>query len=83
MQVGRSTSHGGDMEDSMSDVLQAWIEQLLIHPPENNKPVKHVTDMVKKYPLPKDVKWIFCQYEACVIAKCDYTSEKGCAPGYW
>lgn len=83
LQVGRASSHSGDMEDTMSDVLQAWMEQLIIHQKENDKPVKYVSDMIKKYPLPKDVKWIFCQYEACVIAKCEYQAEKFCAPGYW
>ncbi len=30
----------------------------------------HVAKMRAKWPLPKDVEFILCQAEACVIGKC-------------
>lgn len=43
----------------MVDIIKDWIEQLLTPPPN---PVS--------WPIPKGIKWIMCQYDACVIAKC-------------
>ena len=90
LQVGRV--FGDDNCCVMSDVIQAWIDQLLI--PDSlsiqaskaqrggyyadmsadqaqNPPVHAVraAKMRNKYPLPKYIDWIFCQAEACVVAK--------------
>jgi len=58
LQVGRNKAYddtkGGAV---MSDLIQSWVDQLLIA----NDPVKH--------PLPEHVDYILCQREACVIAK--------------
>jgi hypothetical protein len=48
----------------MVDVIKEWIEQLLT--PNNDK--KNVIEY--KYNIPKNIKWISCQFDACVIAKC-------------
>lgn len=51
-------------------VIQSWIEYLLVthskdHPPSN---VYHA-ELLQRFPPPKQLKWIFCQMEACVLAK--------------
>lgn len=46
-------------EPEVSDVLKDWMDQLLIESPH------------PKYPIPKSVKSIGCQREACVIEKED------------
>jgi hypothetical protein len=42
----------------MADILEDWVEQLVTkgHP-------------ARKFPVPKDVDFVFCQHEACVIGK--------------
>jgi len=51
----------------MSDIIQAWTEQLLVSPggTKRHKAVNHAI----KFPLPADVEWIFCQKEACAVGK--------------
>merc|ERR1712070_1302227 len=49
----------------ISDIIQAWIEQLLISCPGWGDP----THNSKRHPLPMDVEAIFCQHEACAITK--------------
>jgi hypothetical protein len=76
LQVGRSSQetisvHHYAFDDTngaavMSDIIQTWIEQLLIDPHIGVQPKK---DLVAKHPLPKAVEGIFCQYEACVLMK--------------
>ena len=36
--------------------------------------------MQQRFPLPVGLKWIFCQYEACVLSKCHPDLSGGCAP---
>ena len=69
----------GILIPSIADVIQSYIDQLLI-------PTAYLTDkrfseytlqQRKLYPIPKDIKWILCQHEACVIAKCETAS---CGP---
>ena len=75
LQAGRSPSVDNKFtyEDTngqavVSDIIQAWIEQLLltarvgsnVGPRESQK---------TKFPLPDGVEGIFCQSEACMIAK--------------
>ena len=53
----------------MSDIIQTWIEQLII--PElkiGDDPAVKIRR--EKFPVPKGLKWIFCQAEACLLAKC-------------
>lgn len=58
LQVGRTLGRWYvEGEAVVSDVIQDWIDQLLI--PEG----KH------KYPIPQSINWIGCQREACVIEK--------------
>lgn len=67
LQVGRDPRHDDTKKQAvMSDILQAWTEQLLISSPHVGKPKKEIAE---KFPLPKDVDYIFCQHEACVIGK--------------
>lgn len=58
-QIGHSSLYVVKEEQVVSNVLKDWMGQLLI---ENPHP---------KYPIPKSVKWIGCQREACVIEKED------------
>jgi len=76
----------------VSDVIQTWIDQLLISdtflsgmskgdPGEYyvdkaiqllknpSETAKRAFNMRRAYPVPESVDWIFCQSEACVIAK--------------
>ena len=63
----------------MSDIIQTWIEQLII-------PVKKIGDdpavaaRRAKFPVPEGLKWVFCQAEACVLAKCMPEDTGRCAP---
>lgn len=65
-------------DDSISSILQAWIDELVIPGPSAKKhandgdfgpPSPHVAELRKKYPKPAEVEWIFCQAEACVVGK--------------
>ena len=60
----------------MSDVLQDWIEQLLISERHTHLPSSRVEHedlspqfAYKRHPIPSDVAFVFCQREACVIGK--------------
>jgi hypothetical protein len=59
-----------DREAVMSDIIQAWIEQLTIDPPSWKA-------SARRHPLPADVAFIACQREACVIAKACAGIEEG------
>jgi len=69
LQVGRYPSWD-DTEGHavMSDILQLWTEQLLINSEAQLKRHSNM-EIVQKHSLPKDVDFIFCQHEACVIGK--------------
>ena len=90
LQVGRI--YGEENCGVISDIIQAWIDQLLIpdlyslqaskarrsdpfariSATQSKNPPAHATraaEMRNKYPLPDSIDWIFCQAEACVIAK--------------
>lgn len=59
--------------ESFTDVLHSWSDQLLT-PLQNTRAerVHHAkSQMHRRHPIPKGIKWIFCQYEACAIGKCD------------
>lgn len=50
----------------MIEVVKDWVEQLVATVvPDDDYIVRY------KHKLPPMVKWIFCQHEACVLAKCD------------
>jgi hypothetical protein len=62
---------------AISVVIQCWIDQLLVptayifsHP--------QAVQCRQKYPIPPSIKWIFCQFEACVIAKCEHKDPSAC-----
>jgi hypothetical protein len=48
----------------MAEVVRDWVDQLMV-------PVRpgHRLPSRLKHRLPKGVKWITCQMEACVVAK--------------
>lgn len=53
-------------------VIQSWIEYLLVtHSPNIPPTSQYHHDLLQAYPAPKNLKWIFCQYEACVLCKGD------------
>eukprot|EP00931_Biecheleriopsis_adriatica_P056671 TRINITY_DN33591_c0_g1_i1.p1 TRINITY_DN33591_c0_g1~~TRINITY_DN33591_c0_g1_i1.p1 ORF type:complete len:325 (+),score=46.30 TRINITY_DN33591_c0_g1_i1:49-1023(+) len=56
LQVGR-VGYGSDGGVVMSDIVQAWVEQLLTNKTRND------------LPLPRSVEMIFCQAEACMLKK--------------
>ena len=74
LQVGRNAEFHSDGVPVMADIIQSYIDQLLI-------PSSYLTEKAlqqrKLHPIPKDIKWILCQHEACVIAKCETAS---CGP---
>jgi hypothetical protein len=59
LQVGRVGGYA-DGGVVMSDMVQAWVEQLLTHTPRAD------------LPLPQGVQSIFCQAEACVLMKASH-----------
>lgn len=63
LHVGRrkefDDTHG---EAVMSDIIQAWTEQLLVE--HNSRKLSAI-----RFPLPADVRFVFCQAEACVVGK--------------
>mmetsp|Transcript_20189 Transcript_20189/g.20289 ORF Transcript_20189/g.20289 Transcript_20189/m.20289 type:complete len:300 (-) Transcript_20189:88-987(-) len=65
----------------IADVVTNWVDQLLVrkgyYPEENDNLPKHVKNLRQRFPVPKGLKWIFCQVEACVLAKCR-NGELGC-----
>ena len=79
MQVGRIPGYEDTQGDAvMSDVIQAWIEQLLVAPSfTQGRHVKwgeypaHKEALYarSRHPLPPQVSFVFCQHEACVIGK--------------
>jgi len=60
LQIGRESPYDDTNGQAvMSDIIQSWVEQLLIaHPQE-----------LQKWPVPADVELIVCQSEACAIVK--------------
>lgn len=78
MQVGRI--HAPYNGIIMSDLIQAWTEQLIV-PNRYVNGDKRSEALRVKYPIPPAVKWIFCQAEACVIAKCEFLEHAKCKPG--
>jgi hypothetical protein len=61
LQVGRMPFFTCDGYDAMVDVIAQWNEQLLLSSTDTVFKVTH--------PLPIGVKFIMCQWEACVIGK--------------
>ncbi len=53
---------------AMADVIKSWIDQLLV--PDRTDEAEATSTLRNRFPIPKGIHWIFCQYEACVIAKC-------------
>ena len=84
LHVGRI--HGPD-DNVIADMIKSWIDQLLIpdiYTLEESKRgyvAKSAALMRSKYPIPSTIKWIFCQFEACVIMKCD--NDLPCKPTYY
>jgi len=78
LQVGRSSHYdttGGSMV--MSDIVQDWVEQLLIR--ENAQALGHSLhpkDSALKWPLPVGVEFVMCQKQACVIGKSPAKADK-------
>jgi len=64
----------------ISDIIQSWIDQLLI-PDEKVGSDPAVKALRVKHPVPSNVKWIFCQAEACVLAKCLENDSAMCTKG--
>ena len=59
----------------ISDVIQAWIEQLLIKREYAGQRLvqgpttSRAYESVRRHPLPRAAAFVFCQHEACVIGK--------------
>ena len=50
----------------IGEVIKDWMDQLMV--PVTNRRYRQLPRRIK-HPLPTGVKWITCQFEACVIAK--------------
>jgi len=70
LQLGR---HPGwdDTEGAMvmSDVIQSWVEQLLIAKSSDSEAALTADPTLLQWPLPDAVDFVFCQAEACVVGK--------------
>jgi hypothetical protein len=66
MQVGRTEGYADKTDRGlvMADVIYSWLEQLLIIQNQSKKVINGRT-------IPKDIRFISCQKDACLIAKCD------------
>ena len=58
----------------VSDILQAWSDQLMVGPfagmrQHPSKANQYAAEMRAKFPKPKDVAFVFCQYSACALGK--------------
>eukprot|EP00607_Mallomonas_marina_P006883 CAMPEP_0182428520 /NCGR_PEP_ID=MMETSP1167-20130531/23078_1 /TAXON_ID=2988 /ORGANISM="Mallomonas Sp, Strain CCMP3275" /LENGTH=217 /DNA_ID=CAMNT_0024611461 /DNA_START=257 /DNA_END=910 /DNA_ORIENTATION=- len=66
-----------------ADVINAWIEQLLMAecqwPCKKETVPQSVMEIRKKFPLPKGIKFILCQREACMLAKCNTDDVSVCS----
>mmetsp|Transcript_7245 Transcript_7245/g.7487 ORF Transcript_7245/g.7487 Transcript_7245/m.7487 type:complete len:240 (+) Transcript_7245:486-1205(+) len=71
-----------DDQPPFADIMNSWIEQLLVRKGSYSFEIDHITpyikDMRQKYPIPKRLKWILCQAEACVLAKCHSVDASFC-----
>lgn len=80
LQVGRNgTSFNSDLGKEhpvMTDVIQSWIDQITVPAEATHGSYVHNR---KHYPLPPRVKWIMCQYESCVVAKCHEADPARCS----
>jgi hypothetical protein len=65
---------GGKMV--MSDILQAWTEQLLIGQSSSADAAKTLDTSSLKWPLPDSVEFILCQREACVVGKSSESKKR-------
>ena len=52
----------------MIDVIHSWNEQLVTG---NKTHINNYLWQPSGVPIPRGVRWIACQWEMCVIAKCD------------
>ena len=57
----------------MADIIKEWIEQLMTTTKYNPNLPPY------QYPIPPGIKWIVCQYEACVFAKCEVNDVAQCS----
>jgi hypothetical protein len=78
----RSASH----EDTsgafiFSDVIKDWIEQLVVPSTDNDSRGVNSGNNTRpwKHRILPGIKWISCQYEACVIAKCGVNDVARCS----
>mmetsp|Transcript_32218 Transcript_32218/g.69246 ORF Transcript_32218/g.69246 Transcript_32218/m.69246 type:complete len:324 (-) Transcript_32218:216-1187(-) len=88
LHVGRIPDYEDTRGDAVvSDVIQAWIEQLLVVPTYTkgrkvawgSRPAHMQAFYARaRHPLPPDVAFVFCQHEACVIGK---QTSTGAGPG--
>ena len=69
--------------DSFTDYIHAWNDQLLtpLVNIRNKDLAAKKAEMHQRHPIPKGVKWIFCQYGACAIGKCE-SSDCRASPAF-
>eukprot|EP00667_Euglena_gracilis_P008626 EG_transcript_8746 len=67
----------------MSDVVQAWLEELVVGFPSCDPAMRKAPDSLRRYGLwrlPRRVQWLFCQAEACVLRKAAANTSVTSAP---
>jgi hypothetical protein len=69
LQISRSSAFIFPNGVSILELMGSWIDQLSISD-KDAVYTQEQKDYIKKYPRPVDLKWIMCQREACVLAKC-------------
>lgn len=80
LQVGRHKDYEDSNNDAVfADVIQSWVEQLLIHDKKNvHVPKKAEHGRFAAHPLPSRLKGIYCQVESCVLEKCEIDDVARC-----
>eukprot|EP01041_Mallomonas_annulata_P002578 gene2578-5035_t len=81
LQVGRVRQWNNDSTTAvMIDIINSWSDQLIISHWRGSVFTSQMKAFRQNYPIPKNMKWIFCQKQACVFGKCDIKDPAGCRP---
>ena len=82
LQLGRTRGWGDEDYPVMAEIIESWVDQLLINPGDKwlrDRKVIRMSGYPAYYEIPRRMKWIFCQSEACTIAKCYLNDRSRCS----
>eukprot|EP00667_Euglena_gracilis_P007894 EG_transcript_7974 len=79
--VGRARRYDDThLQMVVSDVLQAWVEELVVGFPSCNPAARKSLDSLRQFDLwrlPRGLQWMFCQPEACALRKAPANDTHG------